>query len=84
MRRWNSRVGFFFFLSCLWEGVRLTVSSLYAVVEGENSGNWTCDYLDLLLFSLLFSTDHSIVRANCLISSFCLFPIEFRVPSNSP
>ena len=54
MRRWNSRVSYFLLLSCLWEEGRLTGSSLYAAVEGENSGNWTCGYLDLLL-SPLFS-----------------------------
>ena len=68
MRRWNSRVSYFLFLSCLWEGGRLTRSSLYPNVEGENSGNWTCGYLDLLLSPLLFSTNYSIVRANFLIS----------------
>ena len=84
MRRWNSRVSYFLFLSCLWERGRLDGSSLYADVEGENSGNWTCGCLDLLLSPLLFSIDHSIVMENFLISSFCLSPIEFKVPSNSP
>ena len=80
MRIWNN----FLFLSCLWEGGRLNRSSLYAVVEGENSWNWTCGCLDLLLSPLLFSIDHSIVKATCLINSFSLYPIEFKVPSNSP
>ena len=84
MRRWNSRVSYFFFLSCVWEGGRLTGSSLYAVVEGENSWNWTYGCHDLLMSPLLFGKDHSIVMVNCLISSFCLCPIEFRVPLNSP
>ena len=76
--------GLFFFLSCLWEDGRLTGSNLYPVVEGENSRIWTCGCLDLLLSPFLFSTYHSMVMANCLINSFCLYPIEFRVPSNSP
>ena len=77
-------MSYFLFLSCLWEEGRLTGSSLYSVVEGENSGIWTCGCLDLLPSPLLFSADHSMVRASCLIISFCLYPIELRVPSNSP
>ena len=84
MRRWNSRVSYFIFLSCLWEEGRLTRSSLYPVAEGENLGIWTCGCLDLLPSPLLLSTNHSVVRASCLIISFCLCPIEFRVPSKSP
>ena len=37
MRRWNSRVSYFLFLSCLWEEGRLTGYSLYLAAEGENS-----------------------------------------------
>ena len=83
-KRWKSRVSYFIFLSCLWEDGRLTASNLYPGTEGENSVNWTCGLLDLLPSLLLFSTDHSMVRASCLIISFCLYPIEFKVPSNSP
>ena len=74
----------FSFLSCLWEDGRLTGSNLYPTAEGENSGIWTCGCLDLLPSPFLFSTYHSMVMANCLIISFCLCLIEFRVPSNSP
>ena len=84
MRRWKSRVSYFLFLSCLWEDGRLTGSNLYPAVEGENLGILTCGCLDLLPSPLLFSTDHSMVKASCLIISFCLYLIEFRVPSNSP
>ena len=84
MRRWNSRVSYFLFLSSLWEEGRLTGSSLYPAAEGENSRIWTCGCLDLLPSPLLFSIDHSMVRASYLIISFCLCPIEFKVPSNSP
>ena len=77
---WKSRVRFFLFLSCLWEDGRLTRSNMYPAAEGENSGIWTYGYLDLLPSPLLFSTDHSMVKAICLIISFCLCPIEFRVP----
>ena len=81
---WKSRVSNFFFLSCLWEDGRLTGSNLYPIAEGENSGIWTCGCLDLLPSPFLFSTEHSMVMANCLIKSFCFCPIEFKVPSNSP
>ena len=84
MRKWNNIVSYFLFLSCLWEEGRLTGSSLYPAAERENSGIWTCGCLDLMPSPLLFCTDHSMVRASCLIISFCVCPIEFRVPSNSP
>ena len=83
-KRWKSRVSYFLFLLCLWEDGRLTGSNLYPAVEDENSGIWTCSCLDLLPSLLLFNTDHSMVRASCLIISFCLCLIEFKVPSNSP
>ena len=81
---WKSRVSYILFLSCLWEDGRLIGSNLYPAAEGENSGIWTCGCLDLLPSPLLFSTDHSVVRASFLIISSCLCPIEFRVPLNSP
>ena len=81
---WKSRVRYFLFLSCLWEDGRLTGSNLYLAIEGENSGIWICGCLDLLPSPLLFSIDHSMVRSIFLIISFCLCPIEFMVPSNSP
>ena len=80
----EEQVSYFFFLSCLWEDGRLIGSNLYSAVEGENLGIWTCGCLNLPPSLLLFSKDHSIVRASCLIISFFLCPIEFRVPSNSP
>ena len=83
-KRWKIRVSYFLFLSCLWKDGRLIGSNLYPAAEGDNLGIWTCGYLDLLPFPLLFSTNHSIVRASCLIISFFLCLIEFRVPSNSP
>ena len=45
MRRWNSRVSYFIFLSCLWEGGMLTGSSLYAVVEVKTQGIGLVDVL---------------------------------------
>ena len=77
-------MSYFLFLSCLWEDDRLTGSNLYPVAEGENSGIWTCGCLNLPPSPLLFGINHSMVRASCLIISFCLCPIEFKVPSNSP
>ena len=46
---------------------RLTGSSLYPIVEGENSRIWTCGCLNLLPYPLLFSTNHSMVRVSYLI-----------------
>ena len=67
-------MSYFLFLSCLWEDGGLTGSNLYPAARGDNSGIWTCGYLDLLPFPLLFSTNHSIVRASCLIISFFSLP----------
>ena len=64
-KRWKSKVSFFFFLSYLWEDGRLIGSILYPTAEGENSGIWAYGCLDLLPSPLMFSTDHSIVRASC-------------------
>ena len=83
-KRWKTKVSYFLFLSCLLEEGMLTRSNLYPAAGGENSRIWTCGCLDLLPSLLLFSTYHSIVRANCLIISFCLYPKEFKVPTNSP
>ena len=77
----KNRVGYFLLLSCLWEECRFTSLNLKPTTEGENSGIWTCACVDLLPSSFLLSADHSMVRANCLIRSLCLCPIEFRVPS---
>ena len=82
--KWKRNVSYFLFLSCLWDDGKLTGSNLHLAIECENSGIWIYGCLDLLPYPLLFSTYNSMLRASCLIISFCLNPIEFRVPSNSP
>ena len=65
-------------------GVQIHWFKLVTICKRRELRNLDLWLLRHTAFSVLLNVDHFMERAICLMRSFCLYPIEFMVPSNSP
>ena len=72
-----------FLFPFVFKGFGFTSSYLLLALDGVKSWIECCGFA-IVLSSPLLRKYHSYIIAFCLISSFCLNPIEFNTPSNSP